>query len=391
MSPPSTSKSEVLHRRYSAVLKKYLRKTPGTTLRAAEALGHQAVAAGISMPALATLHKQALMTLVPFRETTRATTSKIARASTFLVAALKPLDKTHGAMVAQNGHLTQLQDTMRRSTLELAGTQRQLKRESARRKTLQASLKESKRQYTQLMQRSRRSQDQLRRLSHKVLDAQEKERKRISRELHDEIGQILTAINIKLATLTAQARIDAKALKRAIHSTQLLVELSMNKVRRFAQDLRPPLLDDLGLIPALKAHLDVFTNRTDIPVRFKAFAEVEKLDNEKRTVLYRVAQEAVANIAAHAQASLLNVEIRRDGSFVQMDVRDNGKGFDVSRALNSKRIRRLGLLGMRERVEMVGGDFDVESTRDQGTTVRVQIPFEGNGKSPGARRRTLST
>ncbi len=386
----SASRSDV-QRRYSAALKKHLASTAGASLQAAETVGRQAVTAGISMSALATLHKKTLMSLIPSDATTRTTNGKIARASTFFAAALKPMDRTHGAIVAKNGRLIQLQHTLRGNTLELAGTQRQLKQELTRRKKLEIALKESKQQHAQLMRKSLRAQEQLRHLSHEILSAQEQERKRISRELHDEIGQTLTAVNVKLATLTLQANLNVKVLKQTIRSTQRLVEQSMNKVHRFARDLRPPLLDDLGLIPALKAHLDTFTKQAGIPVRLKVFAAVEKLDAEKRTVLYRVVQEAVANIAAHAKASLVKVEIRKDGSVVRMDVHDNGKGFDVQRRLNARRITRLGLLGMRERVEMVGGSFDIKSTLREGTAVHVQIPFESHGKSPRARRRVLSS
>lgn len=392
MSPRSTSESDVLQRRYVTALKKYLAKTPGTTLQAAETLGRRAVTAGISTSALATLHKQALMTVVPSGATPRTTSGKIARASTFFVAALKPMDKTHGAIVAKNGHLTRLQETMRRSTLELARAQRQLKRESARRKTLEVALKESKRQHARLLQGSLKAQAHLRRLSHQILSAQEEERKRISRELHDQVGQILTAVNVKLATLTLQANINARALNRTIRSTQRLVEKSMDTVHRFARDLRPPLLDDLGLIPALDAHARAFTKQTSVPVRIRTFAAVETLDSDKRTVLYRVIQEALANITAHAQASLVNIVIRKDGDVVRVEIHDNGKGFDVKRRVGgARRITRLGLLGMRERVEMVGGSFEVESTRHEGTTIRAQIPFKGHGKPPRARRRVLST
>jgi signal transduction histidine kinase len=241
-----------------------------------------------------------------------------------------------------------------------------------------------------LLKTSLLAQEHLRRLSHQVLSVQEDERKRISRELHDEIGQILTAVNVKLATLTSQANINAKVLKRTIRSTQRLLEQSMNTVHRFARDLRPPLLDDLGLIPALKAHLDVFTKQTNIPVRFNVFAGVEELDSDKRTVIYRVVQESVANIAAHAKASIVHVKIQRDGEDVRLEIRDNGKGFDVQRRLGGRRITRLGLLGMRERVEMVGGRFDVESKHPGGTTVRAQIPIDGKKRRPSrARRRGL--
>jgi signal transduction histidine kinase len=380
-----------LKRRYVAALKQYLSGGPRKSLRPAETFGREAVAAGISASALATLHKHALMALVPSGATPRATNGKIARASTFFVAALKPLDKTHGVMAAKNGNLVRLKESMRRSTLELAGAQRQLKRELARSKKLEASLKESERQRNQMLRRSLRAQEHLRRLSHEILFAQEQERKRISRELHDEIGQILTAVSVNLTTLTKQANINVKALKQTIRSTRRLVEKSMNSVHKFARDLRPPLLDDMGLIPALDAHLNVFTKQTGIPVRLEASAAVEKLDSDKRTVLYRVAQEALANITAHAQASLVKMGIRRDGSVVRMDICDNGKGFNVQRRLNARRITRLGLLGMRERVEMVGGSFDVESKPGHGTTIHAEIPVDGRGKSPRARSRVRGT
>ena len=164
--------------------------------------------------------------------------------------------------------------------------------------------KKSEQHYGRLVERSRRMQEHLRRLSHEILPAQEEERKKISRELHDEIGQTLTAINVKLATLKNEATANTAGLKKKIASTQRLVERSMDTVHRFARELRPPLLDDLGLIPALQSSMKDFTKRTRIPVHFTAFAAVERLHSDKRTVLYRVAQEAFTNVAKHAQATL---------------------------------------------------------------------------------------
>ena len=163
------------------------------------------------------------------------------------------------------------------------------------------------------------TQEHLRRLSHQILSAQEEERKRISRELHDEIGQTLTAINVKLATLKRESAISDKAFKRTIGSTQRLVEQSMNKVHRFARDLRPPLLDDLGLIPALNAHLKAFTKRTGIPVRFKTAAAWKSWTATSGRCFTAWLQEAFANIAKHAQASLVKVDIRKDEDLVRME------------------------------------------------------------------------
>jgi signal transduction histidine kinase len=242
-----------------------------------------------------------------------------------------------------------------------------------------------------MLARSRRTQGQLRRLAHQVLAVQEEERRRISRELHDEIGQTLTAINVKLATLRKQATLNAKAFSNTVSSTQKLVEKSMHAVHRFARDLRPPLLDDLGLIPALHTHLEEFTKRTGLPVRFTAFAGVEQLALDKRAVLFRVAQEAFSNVARHAEASRVSLAIKQNKDLVQMEIHDNGKAFDVTRRMGARRSTRLGLLGMRERVEMAGGNFEIESEPRIGTTVRATIPFFARKRTQAETRRRSRT
>jgi signal transduction histidine kinase len=250
-----------------------------------------------------------------------------------------------------------------------------LKREIGHREAVQEALKKSERHYGQLLEKSRRMQEHLRRLSHEILHAQEEERKKISRELHDEIGQTLTVINVKLATLKNEATASTADLKKKIASTQRLVERSMDTVHRFARQLRPPLLDDLGLIPALQSARKDFTKRTRIPVHFTGSATVERLRGDKRTALYRVAQEALNNVAKHAQATLVDVSIRTLRGVACLEVHDNGKSFPAQRALSATKIKRLGLLGMRERVEMVGGVFSIESAPGKGTTIRAQVPF----------------
>jgi len=285
-----------------------------------------------------------------------------------------------------NGRLNQLNVTVRQRTVEAAGIQRQLKREVGRREAVQEALETSERHYGRLLEKSSHMQENLRRLSREILSAQEEERKKISRELHDQIGQMLTAINVKLATLKTEAAVNTTGLTQKLASTQRLLERSMDAVHRFARELRPPLLDDLGLIPALHSYMKDFTKRTHIPIHFTAFAAVEQLDSDKRTVLYRVAQEALTNVAKHAQATLVEVRIQRLRGVVRMDLHDDGKSFQVQRALFPTKIRRLGLLGMRERVEMVGGIFSVESAPGKGTTIRAQIPFgKLRQRSAGAR------
>ena len=291
------------------------------------------------------------------------------RAGRFLVEALVPIER--------EGASNRRTPAARRGSVALAATNRRLEQEIARRKAVQDALKKSERHYGHLLERSRRMQEHLRRLSHEILSAQEEERRAISRELHDEIGQTLTAIKVKLVTLNKEATINAADLKKKIASTQRLVQRSMNTVHRFARNLRPPLLDDLGLIPALHSFMKGFTRRTGVRVHFATFAAVEKLDGDKRTVLYRVAQEALTNVAKHAEASLVKVTIQREQGVVLLEIQDNGKSFEVQSVLLAKKITRLGLLGMRERVEMVGGRFEIESTPRRGTMVRARIPFGG--------------
>ena len=164
----------------------------------------------------------------------------------------------------------------------------------------------------------------------------------------------------------------------------------MSTVHRFARELRPPLLDDLGLIPALHSYVKGFTKRTGIRVHFRTSAEVEELSGDKRTVLYRVVQEAFANVEKHAEADLVDVRIRRLQDVVELEIHDNGKSFEVTRVLAAGKVGRLGLIGMRERVEMVGGSFSIESAPGQGTTVHAQIPF-GNGRGEVPRARVEAT
>jgi signal transduction histidine kinase len=218
-------------------------------------------------------------------------------------------------------------------------------------------------------------QDQLRHLSRQLLLAQEEERKRISRELHDEIVQTLVGINVHLASLKVKARVNIKELMKKISQTQRLVEKSVNIVHRFARELRPTVLDDLGLIPAIQSFIKDFEKRTDIHIDFTFSPGLNLLNSTQRTVLYRVAQSALTNVEKHARASKVEFSLGKFRHAVRMEIHDNGKSFEVSSVMFAKRHKRLGLLGSRERVEMVGGTFSVESAPRNGTTVIAEIPL----------------
>ena len=262
----------------------------------------------------------------------------------------------------------------------LTVSNKELKQEIVQRLAVEQALRQSELEQRQLLTQARHMHAQLRHFSHQILQAQEEERKRISRELHDEIAQTLVGISVHLKAMTPEVTGKNQAFLKTLIDAKRLVEKSVDVVHRFARDLRPTLLDDLGLIPALHAYMKEFTTRTKVRIHFTAFAGVEQLGSTRRTVLYRVTQSALTNIAQHAQATQVKVSIHRIEDTVRMEIQDDGKAFDVERVLFAKRYKRLGLLGMRERVEMVGGSFSVESTPGKGTIIRAQIPFGNAGK-----------
>ena len=364
---------------YQSALQKFLSQGPRASLRKARELGRQAIALGLEMLDLARIHERTLIVLIA-DYSAGARNGLIKRAGAFFAEAITPIEDTHRTAREANVRLGQLNRTLHQRSVDLAASNQQLKREIVRRKRVEEALRKSERHYAGLLEQSRHLQEQLRSLSRQLLSAQEEERKKISRELHDEIAQTLSGINVQLATLKKEAAVNVKGIQRKIASAQKMVEKSVNIVHRFARELRPPALDDLGLIPALHSFVKRFVNRTGVRVRLKVFAQVERLDNAKRTMLYRVAQEALTNVARHAQATRVEVSIRELPGAACMEIKDNGKSFPVKRVLHAKGNNHLGLLGMRERVEMVGGSFSVESMKGKGTTIRAQIPFH-NGRS----------
>jgi signal transduction histidine kinase len=370
-----TRKLTGLSRRYQAALRKHLKQGSQASSEPAQRLGRQAMATGLETLDLARIHEQALITLVLPGYSARTRDTMVRRAGAFFAEAITPIEKTHHTAHDANVHLNRMIETLNRRSADLADSNRQLKREVAQRKSVEESLRNSQRHYSQLLEQSHHLQEQLRHLSRQLLLAQEEERKRISRELHDEIAQTLTGINVRLAALKTEATVNTKGLQKKIASAQRMVERSVDIVHRFARELRPTVLDDLGLIPALHSFVKSFSKQTRVHVCLTVYAAVEQLDGVKRTVLYRVAQEALTNVARHAHASQVDVSLQKLPRAVCLTIQDNGKSFQVQRVLHAKRNKRLGLLGMRERVEMVGGSLLIESTPGHGTTIRAQIPF----------------
>lgn len=292
------------------------------------------------------------------------------------IEARRSLDREEcRAVVVDITERKRAEETQRRMEVLTASNQK-LELEIVRRHTVEQSLKKSEKHQSRLLAQSLQMEEQLRQLSRQVLRVQEEERKRISRELHDVIAQTLTGINVRLANLKKEAVINTKGLDRNIARTQQMVEHAVNIVHRFARELRPSVLDDLGLIPALHTYVKNLQKETGIRVSLSAFAAVEQVSGDKRTVLYRVAQEALTNVARHAKASRVEVVIQKVDRAVCMEIKDNGRGFQGDRVLQAGRNKRLGLLGMKERLEMVGGSFTVTSAPGEGTTVRAQMPLD---------------
>jgi PAS domain S-box-containing protein len=256
----------------------------------------------------------------------------------------------------------------------MAETNRGLHQEIDRRRAVEQALQKSEQKQGLLLDQSRHMQAQLQQLTHNILHVQEEERKRISRELHDEIAQTLVGINVHLGGLIQGPSGYPKAVRQKIMRTQRLVEKSVEIVHRFARELRPTVLDDLGLIPALHAFLKEFTKRTGVRTHLTVFPDLEKLAIARRTILYRVAYEALNNVAHHAQASRVSVVFSQLPGFISMKIQDNGQSFSVARTLKANRGKRLGLVGMRERLEMVGGTFDIQSVPGNGTLILARIP-----------------
>ena len=368
-----------LSQRYRAALRTHLQQGRHASLEPARGLGGEALAAGLETLDLAKLHEQILVAEVLPACPVGRRSALIKQAGIFFAVAITPIEKTHRNAREAAVLLKKFIETLSQRTVELAASNLELSLEITQRKAAEEALRKSEHHYAQLLKQSDSLQEQLRRLSRQILSAQEEERKRISRELHDVIAQTLTGINVRLAALKKEAAINTNGLDRNIARTQRLVEKSVGIVHEFARELRPAALDDLGLIPALHSFVKLFSKRTRIHVHLKVFAGVEQLHGNQRTILYRVAQEALTNVSRHAQASGVEVSIRKLAEGICMKITDNGKSFEVERVLNARGPKRLGLLGMRERVEMVGGRFTVESVLGSGTTIKALIPLEKNG------------
>jgi signal transduction histidine kinase len=218
---------------------------------------------------------------------------------------------------------------------------------------------------------------QLQALSRRVLEAQEMERRRVAIELHDELGQSLTAIKINLQL---SERIKDGSRSEITAESIRIVEDALQQVRKLATALRPSILDDLGLAPALRWIAEQTAQRGGFAVQFEPDIPASRLAPDIETACFRIVQEALTNITRHAQPHQVAIHLRRKGGRLELTVRDDGNGFDLAAMRERARAGgSLGVLGMQERATLIGGELDIVSAPGQGSTVQLICPWRTHG------------
>lgn len=371
-------------RLYKSALKSHIERKSRPDIQVIADIGGRARAARLPLLELARFHERVLvMDLMPGCPAA-GQAALIRHAGVFFAAVIAAADFGKKESARDAARLRKTIGALSDRSVELAAANRQLGLEIVRRGKVEAALRKSERECLDALENSEALREQLRRLSRQVISVQEEERQKISRELHDVVAQALLGINVRLASLKKEAGIHTKGLDRNISLTQKMVTKSANIVHRFARELRPAVLDDLGLVPALHSYMKGFMTRTGVRTHLTVLGEGGNLDSAKSTALYRVAQEALTNVARHAHASQVEVTLRKEAKFVCMEVADNGRSFRVEPVLLARGTKRLGLLGMRERVEMVGGCFEIVSEPGRGTTIIARVPL---GRSTAGKTR----
>jgi signal transduction histidine kinase len=237
------------------------------------------------------------------------------------------------------------------------------------------------------------SRAELRALSAQLQSVREEERMRISREIHDELGQVLTGLKMDVVSLArrmsdATATRDWRQLKERAQSIAELINNAILTVRRISTELRPGLLDAVGLTAAIEWQAKEFENRTGIKCRLGLPDADVILDQNRSVAVFRIFQEILTNVTRHAQASEVNIILEAREADLFLEARDNGRGIRASEFSNPK---SLGLLGMRERTLLLGGEFNIRGVQGKGTTVTVRIPLETKPNSDSLKTPSSAT
>jgi len=221
------------------------------------------------------------------------------------------------------------------------------------------------------------SRKQFQKLTMYLQDVREEERKKISLEIHDDLGQKLTAIKIDVAWLRQRLTQNPALLSSKIDSIYQLVDETIYTVQDLSVRLRPSILDDLGLIPAIDWQLDDFQSRTGIKCTKELMPEHYNFSKEMATTIFRIIQESLTNVARHAKAKNISVTLKEKNNKLILIIRDNGKGISQDEISNSD---SFGLMGMKERAAVFGGSLTIEGKKGKGTVVKLLLPSEFIGK-----------
>jgi signal transduction histidine kinase len=239
-----------------------------------------------------------------------------------------------------------------------------------------SGFKEAEQQRDRAEQELIASREQLRQLAAHLESAREEERIRIAREIHDELGQILTVLKMDLEAVEARYRTSVgrplKDITRRVTSMLKNLDFMIGTVRRISSELRPGILDHLGIAAAIEWQLQEFENRTGIRCCIIGLPDQLPLDAKQSTAVFRICQEMLTNVARHSEATSIKVEVRMETAWMTLHITDNGRGFDPSRLSD---LEALGLLGMRERALLLGGSVEIESQPGRGTTVTLRTPI----------------
>jgi signal transduction histidine kinase len=267
----------------------------------------------------------------------------------------------------------ELEARVRERTQELAALNQALVAEIDERMQTERSLRASEAVLQASQQELKQSREDLQALAGQLLTAQEEDRRRISRDLHDDINQRLAMLSMDLRQVEKRPPGDVEELRATIRSISSRLTALSDDVRQMAYRFHPSILDDLGLVKAVRRLVDDFSARTGVKVSYVHKDPTKALAAELSTCLYRVVQESLNNVSRHAQASRVEVELICDEDLLSLSIRDNGRGFDAVRPTNAA--GHLGLLSMHERVRLAKGHLEVESAPGKGTHIHVTIPL----------------